>query len=99
MEKEYNKWLIIAGVILIFQYYFLYLVGAFSPRSLLIGISLLIVLIGLILGAFGIINYTKWNIWIKILLTPVLAFVIFVILFWITAAIEQVISGKAILLP
>ena len=73
-KKLLNIIIIVLGIILFFyQAYFM----SFS------GVSLLLMVIGLFLLIFGIINYSLIKLWLKVIIAVILATVIFYILFYL----------------
>jgi len=76
MDKKWNKWLIILGIIL--------LIIPFLVSGPEVGLfTLVLIIVGLLLVGYGSINYTDMRTWVK----NVLTIVITVVLFYIYSAI------------
>jgi len=77
MDKKWNKWLIIGGIAVIILHF---LLGALEIAALSIITGILLSIAALAIP-FGIINYTSWNIWIKLLVTIVGSIVLYYLIF------------------
>ena len=86
MDKKFNLWFIILGFIfLTLEMIFANNINTYSTltHSIFMWSTRLIHLVGTFLISFGIINYTKFRLWIKLILIMIL--MIFISFLWIFA--------------